>query len=215
MEHAKIIVRSSGRANDGEVIERAVAARSEAGRLLAEDSERVARMCHAMAERFHLGGKLLVFGNGGSSTDAQHVAVEFVHPVIVGKRALPALALTNDVAAITGAANHAPFSESFIHQLCHLAAPEDIAMGISADGLCGNVLHALEAAHERKLLTIAFCGGDGGAIAGSDAVDFPLIVRSRDPLIVKEVQVTAYHILWELVHVFLEQPGVLQPGFIR
>src|SRR5262252_1209986 len=71
---------------------------------LADEADEVARACHDMAARFHSGGKLIVFGNGGPSTDAQHVAVEFVHPVIVGKRALPAVSLTADVATVTGIA---------------------------------------------------------------------------------------------------------------
>ena len=74
------------------------------GRALVDEAERVARACYDMAVRFHRGGTLLVFGNGGPSTDAQHVAVEFVHPVIVGERAFPAIALTNDVATVTGVA---------------------------------------------------------------------------------------------------------------
>src|SRR5581483_8778724 len=78
--------------------------RSGAVRDLAEQAEAVANACHAMALRFHQGGKLVVFGTGGASPDAQHVAVEFVHPVIVGKRALPAISLTTDVATVTGVA---------------------------------------------------------------------------------------------------------------
>jgi len=78
--------------------------RSAPAKLLAQDADRVARACYDIAVRFHRGGKLLVFGNGGASTDAQHIAVEFVHPVIVGKRALPAMSLVNDVATVTGVA---------------------------------------------------------------------------------------------------------------
>lgn len=187
-----------------------MAARTAAGAALARDAERIARACHAMATRFHQGGKLLVFGNGGCSTDAQHVAVEFVHPVIVGKRALPAIALSNDVAAITGC-DDGRFALLFANQLRQLAAPCDIAMGISADSECSNLIPAFEAAREIGLLTIALCGNGGGAIAERrDLVEWCLPVHSQDPLIVKEVQVTTYHILWELVHVFFEQPGVLE-----
>jgi D-sedoheptulose 7-phosphate isomerase len=168
-----------------------------------------------MAARFHRGGKLIVFGNGGPSTDAQHVAVEFVHPVIVGKRALAAISLTNDVATVTGVANRSNFDQTFAHQLRYLASPDDIAIGISADGQCRSVLRALELARTMKLLTVAMIGHDGGAIAGSPSVDFAFIARAADPLVVKEIQVTTYHILWELVHVFFEQPGVLQPGFLK
>jgi D-sedoheptulose 7-phosphate isomerase len=179
---------------------------------LADHAGEVAAACHAMALRFHRGGKLLVFGTGTASTDAQHVAVEFVHPVIVGKRALPAISLTTDIATVTGLAEHAGPAEVFAHQISFLAGPADIALGISGDGNCGSVLRGLAAARDGGLLTIAMTGGDGGAIARSPAVDHLFIVRSPDPRVVKEVQVTTYHVLWELVHVFFEQPGLLTPG---
>jgi D-sedoheptulose 7-phosphate isomerase len=88
-------------------------------------------------------------------------------------------------------------------------------MGFSSDGGSGSVLRALEVAHQARLLALALVADDGGAIAKSSAVEFAFAARSRDPMIVKEIHVTTYHILWELVHVFLEQPGILQPGFIR
>ncbi len=174
----------------------------------------VAAACHQMAIRFHQGGKLVVFGTGGPSTDAQHVAVEFVHPVIVGKRALPAISLTSDVATVTGIAASSGMAAIFSHQLRYLASAADIALGISADGNCASVLSGLLTAHELGMLTIALVGGDGGAIAACPAVDHLLVTRSADPRIVKELQVTAYHVLWELVHVFFEQPGVLAPGVV-
>jgi D-sedoheptulose 7-phosphate isomerase len=182
--------------------------------VLASSAEDVARTCHAMALRFHRGGKLVVFGNGGPSTDAQHVAVEFVHPVIVGKRALPAISLTSDIATITGVANRAGLAEVFSYQIHFLAEPADIALGISTDGRCANVLRGLETARDLGMLTIGLVGGDGGTIATSAAVDHVLHARSTDPLVVKEVHVTTYHILWELVHVFFEHPGVLAPGVV-
>jgi D-sedoheptulose 7-phosphate isomerase len=195
--------------------EEAFAARIQPGVLLAQQAEKVARGCHDMALRFHRGGKLICFGNGGSATDAQHIAVEFVHPVIVGKRALPAISLTNDVATITGIARQQGFDQVFSHQLRHLADPQDIALGVSADGRCTNVKNGLEAAKDLGLLTIAMVGGDGGDLAASSSVDHVLLASSEDPNVVKEVHVTIYHILWELVHVFFEQPGVLDPGMIR
>lgn len=176
---------------------------------LLDEAEAVARACHSMAGRFHSGGTLIVFGNGGGSTDAQHVSVEFVHPVIVGKRALPAVSLTADVATMTGVAAKVGFSEVFAHQLRHLARPTDIALGLSVDGRCANVLRGLEQAHDLGLLTVALVGADGGLIARSSAVDHVLRADADDPRVVKEVHVTLYHILWELVHVFFEHPGVL------
>jgi D-sedoheptulose 7-phosphate isomerase len=181
---------------------------------LADQAGDVARTCHAMALRFHRGGKLLVFGNGGDSTDAQHVAVEFVHPVIVGKRALPAVSLTADVATLTGIANRAGLAETFAHQLRLLGEEADIALGLSTDGDCVNVLRGLEQARATGMLTVALVGGDGGAIAAAGVADHLLVAHATDPRVVKEVHVTTYHVLWELVHVFFEQPGVLDPGVV-
>ena len=181
---------------------------------LAEQAGAVATACHAMAVRFHQGGKLVVFGVGGPSADAQHVAVEFVHPVIVGKRALPAISLTTDVATVTGIAEQEGVAAIFAHQIRFLADPADIAIGISVDGNSASVLAGLVAARELGLLTIALVGGDGGQIAASAAADHLLVAPSTDPRVVKELQVTTYHVLWELVHVFFEQPGVLAPGVV-
>ncbi len=181
---------------------------------LAGQADAVAAACHAMAVRFHRGGQLVVFGVGAASTDAQHVAVEFVHPVIVGKRALPAISLTTDVATVSGIAERDGVAAIFAHQIGYLADPADIALGLSADGNSPSVLAGLEAARERGLLTIALAGGDGGQIAAAKAADHLLLIPSDDPRVVKELQVTAYHVLWELVHVFFEQPGVLGPGVV-
>jgi D-sedoheptulose 7-phosphate isomerase len=192
--------------------------RSEPVRALAGQASQVASACHAMAVRFHQGGKLIAFGTGGSAADAQHVAVEFVHPVIVGKRALPAISLTTDVATVTGVAVQQSLDEVFAHQIKYLAEPADIALGISTDGNCRPVLAGLEAASALGLLTIALAGGGAGqdesALAASPAVAHLIMARSADPRIVKELQVTAYHVLWELVHVFFEQPGVLTPEVV-
>jgi D-sedoheptulose 7-phosphate isomerase len=201
-------------AQDGAEASRLFELRNEPTRDLAEHAGAVAAACHAMAVRFHQGGKLVVFGAGGPSTDAQHVAVEFVHPVIVGKRALPAISLTTDVATVTGIAEQRGVGEIFSHQIRCLADPADIALGISVDGDSACVLAGLEAAAELGLLTIALAGGDGGRIAASTAVDHLLVAASSDPRVVKELHVTTYHVLWELVHVFFEQPGVLAPGVV-
>jgi D-sedoheptulose 7-phosphate isomerase len=189
--------------------------RSRPVNALTDEAEAVGYACYDMATRFHRGGKLIVFGNGSASTDAQHIAVEFVHPVIVGKRALPAISLTSDIATVTGVASREGFVEIFAHQIRHLAGMQDMALGVSPDGNCANVLHGLEQAREMGLLTIALTGGGGGLIARSPAVDHSFVAQSSDPLITKEVQVTTYHVLWELVHVFFEQPGLLGPEMVR
>jgi D-sedoheptulose 7-phosphate isomerase len=159
-----------------------------------------------MALRFHRGGKLIVFGNGVSGTDASHIAVEFMHPVIVGKRALPALALSNDAATLTGVGAREGFGEVFAHQLRLFADGRDIALGVTPDGRCVNVRHGVAAAKELGCLTVVLAGGDP---ADAPPADHLLVIPSDDSLVVKEAHVTAYHVLWELVHVFLERPGVL------
>ena len=183
-------------------------------REFAERAGTVAAACHDMAVRFHSGGKLVVFGAGASCPDGQHVAVEFMHPVIVGKRALPAISLTADAATVTGIAERDGLGAIFAHQLRYLAAPADIALGISADGNSESVLNGLLTAHGMGMLTIALAGGGGGVIGASPAVDHLIVTTATDPRVVKEVQVTAYHVLWELVHVFFEQPGVLGPAVV-
>jgi D-sedoheptulose 7-phosphate isomerase len=203
-----------GPVHDGAAAGRLFELRSGPARDLADQAGAVADACHAMAVRFHRGGRLVVFGAGGPSTDAQHVAVEFVHPVIVGKRALPAISLTTDVATVTGIAERDGVAAIFAHQIRVLADPADIALGISADGNGPSVLAGLQAARDLGLLTIALVGGDGGRIAGSQVADHLLIAASADPRVVKELHVTMYHVLWELVHVFFEQPGVLAPGVV-
>jgi D-sedoheptulose 7-phosphate isomerase len=203
-----------GPGQDGAEASRLFELRTDPTNALAGQADAVAAACHAMAVRFHRGGKLVVFGAGGASTDAQHVAVEFVHPVIVGKRALPAICLTTDVATVTGIAERDGVAAIFAHQIRFLADPADIALGISADGNSVSVQAGLEAAAGLGLLTIALVGGDGGRIAASTAVDHLLLAASDDPRVVKEMHVTTYHVLWELVHVFFEQPGVLAPGVI-
>ena len=118
------------------------------------------------------------------------------------------------MATVTGIAERDGVAAIFAHQIRFLADPADIALGISADGDSASVLAGLETARELGLLTIALTGGDGGLIASSQAVDHLLVAASADPRVVKEMHVTAYHVLWELVHVFFEQPGVLAPGVV-
>ena len=199
------------------LLERGLAARRSAARRLYDaNAGRIAELCHAVAERCARGGRLLACaGSPAGASDARHLAVEFVHPVIVGKRALPAIALTTDVATLTGIAEAEGIDQVFAHQLRYLSDPADIALGISADGDNGSVLAGLATAHALGLLTIALTGGDGGRIAAAHTADHLLTVASDDPCVVKEMQVTTYHILWELVHVLFEQPGVLGPGVVQ
>ena len=171
-----------------------------------QEAEQIAQACWAMARRFHQGGRLLAFGNGAWATDAQHISVEFVHPVIVGKRALPALALTNDSATLS---NIDTQEAIFVRQLRVLARPQDIAVGFSSDGNCANILAALDEARHIGLLTLGLGGGDGGKMKQA-ALDFRFIVPTHDPMVIQETHETLYHVLWELVHIFFEHEGMLK-----
>ena len=167
----------------------------------ADDAEALSLACYAMAERFLAGGKLIVFGAAGASSDAQHVSVEFVHPVIVGKRALQAISLSNDVATVTGIGQRDGWDEIFAKQLMYLGSPNDIALGVSARSTDSAISRAFEEARRMGLLTVFLASGE----VDRAAADHVLVAATDDPLIVKELHVTMYHILWELVHVFFEQ----------
>lgn len=174
----------------------------------AAEAEKIAKACWAMARRFHAGGRLLAFGDGAGATDAQHVSVEFVHPVIVGKRALPALALTNDSATISGLMAGGDLEMPFVRQLRVLARQQDIAMGFFQESSSSNVLAGLNVAREMGLLTLGLSGGNLELLKESN-VDYAFVVPSHDPLVIQETHETLYHILWELVHIFFEHEGLL------
>ena len=128
------------------------------------NAEQIGRMCESMAKRFLQGRKLFVMGNGGSACDALHVAVEFKHPIIEKRRALPAEALAADMATVTAISNDLDFSRVFVNQIRLLGQPDDMALAISTSGKSPNLIYALEAARDRGLMTIAFTGKDGGRL---------------------------------------------------
>jgi D-sedoheptulose 7-phosphate isomerase len=174
----------SGSATETRVEER-LRERAEAnGRFFAAEADRIARLCHRMAERFAADGRLVAFAaTPAARSDARHVAVEFVHPVIVGKRALPALALAGeggDAAA----------------QVDVICEPGDIALGFG-DG----VEAAMAVARERGCLTVGFTRGSGA--------ESELVPPTDDPAVAQELVETLYHVLWELVHVFFDHRGLL------
>jgi D-sedoheptulose 7-phosphate isomerase len=144
-----------------------------------QQADPLAGVCHQMSERFLAGGRLLAFGQGAYATDAQHVAVEFVHPVIVGKRALPALDL----------------SLHFRSWLPALLRPEDMVMGFAPPAGDAAVEEALELARHKGSLTFALTGLEG---------DYAVEVPTQNPFIHQEMVEVLYHVLWETVHVFFE-----------
>jgi D-sedoheptulose 7-phosphate isomerase len=143
------------------------------------EAPRLAEACHEMSRRFLAGGRLLAFGNGSAATDAQHVSVEFVHPVIVGKRALPALDL----------------GPEFERRLPVILHPQDMVMGFAFPERDAAVERALGVGQERGALTFALAGEVG---------DYPFDLPDEDPFVCQEVFEVLYHMLWETVHVYFE-----------
>lgn len=174
-------------------MERVAATNAAAERFFGGNADGIARACQAMADRFQRGGRLFVCGDGGQRSDVAHVVVEFVHPVVVGKRALPALPLP-DMAG--GAARRA---------LATLGRSDDLLLVLSATALDDPARALLDAGRANGLLTIALTGGAAGAGAHADHV---FMVPSTDPCIVQETHEMLYHVLWELVHVFFEHRAV-------
>jgi D-sedoheptulose 7-phosphate isomerase len=150
-----------------------------------------------MAARFADGGRLLVFGNGGSSTDAQELTTVFLHP---GGQLppLPAIALSNGAAVMTALANDIGFEVAFSRQVAAFGRAADIAVGISTSGNSANLLRALEEAGRRGLMTVGISGYDGGRMAELGFLDHLFVVPSPSVHRVQEAQTTLYHALWEL-----------------
>jgi D-sedoheptulose 7-phosphate isomerase len=173
-----------------------------------EENAAALEVCvRALAERFRAGGRLYVMGNGGSAADAAHVAVEFVHPIVEKRRALPAAALTADPPTLTAIGNDSDFSRVFVDQLELLARPGDAALGLSTSGASANVNRALRRARELGLLTIGFAGRDGGRMP--DVCDHCFVVKTWSVHRVQETHTALLHLLWDEVHVALGEDDVL------
>jgi D-sedoheptulose 7-phosphate isomerase len=145
---------------------------------------------------------LLAFGNGGSSTDAQDVVHTFVDPR-PGARPLPALGLTNDVAAVTALSNDVSFEVVFARQVRAFGRPGDVALALSTSGGSPNVLAGLEEADRAGMVTVGMAGYGGGPMARLAAVQHMFAVPSSSVHRVQEVQTTLYHLLWEATHAAL------------
>ena len=176
-------------------------------RFFEENKDAILNASLAMARAFNRGGKLLVCGNGGSATDAGHIAVEFMHPITVGRKALPAICLSNDTAMVTAVANDVGFVDVFTRQIIALGREGDILLGISTSGNSENLLHAFETARRMKMITIGYAGDDGGKMAemrDRGLLDFCMTVPTSSIHRIQETHVALYHIMWDMVHTFLQ-----------
>jgi D-sedoheptulose 7-phosphate isomerase len=168
------------------------------------EADRLAACAGAMARSFAGGGKLLAFGNGGSSTDAQDVAAMFLHPEDRG-RPLPAISLTSDIAVVTALSNDIGFEVVFARQVAAWGRQGDIALGLSTSGGSGNVIRAFDEARRRGLLTVGLAGYEGGKMAEVDTIDHLFVIPSSSVHRIQEAQTTLFHVLWELTQTALAE----------
>jgi len=162
-----------------------------------EHAERIEQVVKLIATAFREGRKVLLFGNGGSATDAAHIAAEFVGRYHRDRVPLPAIALATDIAAITCIANDYGYEELFARQIRAHGQKGDVAIAISTSGNSPNVLKGVEAARAIGLTTIAWTGGSGGKLAGM--VDHPFVVPSKVTARIQEIHITLGHVLCELI----------------
>jgi D-sedoheptulose 7-phosphate isomerase len=165
-------------------------------RVAREESEKIAAAALAIHERLAKGGQLIIFGNGGSATDANDLAIDCVMPP-AGYQSIPAVSLSMEPANISAIANDVGTELIFLRQLIAQARPNDVAIGISTSGGSKNIVMALEEARKRDLLTVSLLGYDGGEVLRRGLADFPLIVRSDYIPRIQEVQASIYHLLRE------------------
>ena len=176
-----------------EVIELRRATLDQSGTLIVAAGE-------AMARAFANGDTLLAFGNGGSTTDAQDLVTELINPPFLTWSPLPAIALTNDIAVITGVGNDVGVDNIYARQVIAFGRPGDIALGISTSGNSTNVLIALEQAKKQGLLTVGLVGYDGGKMMRSSVLDYCILSPSDHIPRIQEAQATAYHALIEVIY---------------
>jgi D-sedoheptulose 7-phosphate isomerase len=165
--------------------------------VLRQDGARIVECAAAMAAAFGAGGRLLSFGNGGSSTDAQEVASLFLCPG-GHARPLPAFSLTNDIAVVTALSNDIGFDVVYARQIAAFGRSTDIAVGLSTSGNSDNLLRAFDEAHRRGIRTVGIAGYTGGKMAELDSIDYLFVVPSASVHRIQEAQTTIYHALWEL-----------------
>ncbi|MFZ0955994.1 MAG: SIS domain-containing protein [Candidatus Sulfotelmatobacter sp.] len=165
-----------------------------------DEAEQISNATLAIHERLGRGGKLIIFGNGGSATDANDFAIDCVLPP-VGYQSIPAVSLSLEPANITAVANDIGTDAIFLRQLIAQARPEDVAVGISTSGGSRNIIAALEEARKRKLLTVALLGYDGGEIKRKRLADFPVVVNCDYIPRIQEAQASIYHVMRESLEI--------------
>ncbi len=162
-----------------------------------ENLGRIVAVVEAVTAALKAGNQILLFGNGGSAADAQHLAAEFVNRFVIERPPLPAIALTTDASIITSIGNDYDFAEIFSKQIRAIGRKGDIAWGMTTSGTSANVVKGLEAAKKMGMVTIGFTGRDGGDVA--KMVDHALNVSSTSTPRIQEAHITAGHVICEMV----------------
>lgn len=176
----------------------------------AQSGQAVVDVARAIADVFRRNGRMFSMGNGGSSCDSAHFAVEFLHPVTAGRPALTAIDLTCDTTMMTAVANDVGFANIFVRQVIAQARDGDGLIGFSTSGNSDNLIKAFAKAKEMNVTTIGVAGMSGGAMATS-GLDHCLVVQTDSIHRIQECHVAIYHILWDLVHTLLaDDRGRLQ-----
>ena len=176
----------------------------------------IVAIARTIAEVYRNDGRLFSMGNGGSSCDAAHIAVEFLHPVTAGRPALAAVNLVADTVMMTAVGNDVGFAHIFVRQVIAQARRGDALIGISTSGNSDNLIAAFAKAREMGVATIGLCGHDGGRMAEHGALDHCLVVQSDSIHRIQETHVAIYHILWDLVHTLLaDDRGGVEKGSER
>ena len=162
-----------------------------------ENLDTVVEVSKLIANSFNKGGKIILFGNGGSATDASHIAAEFINRFKKDRPALPAIALSTDIAVMTSIANDHDFSEVFARQLKALAREHDVVIAISTSGNSSNVIRAVDVAKKKKLKIVAVTGAKGDKLASRS--DYILAVPSNKTPRIQETHITLGHVLCQMV----------------
>jgi D-sedoheptulose 7-phosphate isomerase len=163
--------------------------------------DRILDASKAIADAFNAGNKLILFGNGGSATDASHIAAEFINRFRRERPGLPAIALNTDMAVLTSIANDYDFSDVYAKQLKALACEGDIVFAISTSGNSPNIIKAMDAAKRKRLTTIALTGLKGEKFAAK--ATFPFIVPSDNTARIQETHITLGHVICQMVEEIL------------
>ena len=162
-----------------------------------ENADKILEVVQLISQAFREGKKLLIFGNGGSATDASHIAAEFVNRFLMERPPLPAIALNTDVAVLTSISNDYEYSQVFSKQLSALGHEGDVVIGISTSGNSPNVIKALEVAKKNGMRTVILTGGSGGKLAGM--ADFTFIVPTKHTPRIQETHITLGHTICQMV----------------